>query len=375
MNASNRDYMPPWLSALGVKSGDYFIDSKPRARRAMKSKFFSPAARIHICLGLATMGFQQELAVRMEAGKRVPLTPADVCTATGIGRKHFRRHMAELEAYGLAECRGSTKGRVEMYSWALPRDVDQDKIVTARGDNLQIVCEDGGPIPEALLSTLKHFRIRSGFVAARGDIAELERLAQAAKEAELSLRACHDRLRAQSLHIRKKETEKNIERNTAAASSLLVEEPLPLPPPPPQKPPEPAAPSPESPPQPVALGSTLVNETEQVLACLSQFGQADRHAARQMLAKCRQLAPDATVETICHFILMKGPAALHARTPIGLLLTAVPPCFEGDWRALLELPRPRAPEDPKTRRDRQEYEQQLDLMNRMQRIKGKGQSG
>jgi hypothetical protein len=216
MSAPNGEYVPSWLSALGVKSGEYFIDSKPRARRAMKSEFFSPAARIHICLGLATMGFQQELAVKMEAGKRVPLTPADVCRQTGISRQHFRRHMAELEAYGLAECRGSAKGRIAMYSWALPREVQKEKIVTARGDNLEVVCEDGEPVSESLLPILKHFRIRLGdgkIVIARGDIAELERLAQVTKEGELSLRAFAEGLRARQPLIRKKETAINIERN------------------------------------------------------------------------------------------------------------------------------------------------------------------
>jgi hypothetical protein len=63
-----------------------------------------------------------------------------------------------LEACGLAECRGSTKGQVELYSWAIPRLVDKNRIVTARGDNSQIVCEDGEPVPDSLVSILRHFR-------------------------------------------------------------------------------------------------------------------------------------------------------------------------------------------------------------------------
>jgi hypothetical protein len=227
MNALHGGNMPPWLSALGVKSGEYFVDSKPRARRAMRSEFFSPAARIHICLGLATMGFQQELAVKMECGKRVPLTPADVCEATGIDRKHFRRYMDELEAYGLAECRGSTKNRVELYSWALPRELNKENIVTARGDNSSvsaITCTDGGPVSEALISTLRRLKIQAGFVAARGDIAEAERLAWVAKEAELSLRAHVERLRATGAPIRKKETEINIEINDERAYARQAQE-------------------------------------------------------------------------------------------------------------------------------------------------------
>ena len=370
MSAANGEKVPPWLSALGVKSGEYFLDSKPRARRAMKSEFFSPAARIHICLGLATMGYQQELAVTMEAGKRIPLTPAHVCALTGIRREHFRRHMKELEALGLAECRGSTKGHIQLYSWALPRKPNRETIITARGDNLQIVCEDGGPVPELLLSTLKHLRIRSGFIAARGDIVEMHRFAQVAKEAELSLRTCVNGHRARSPYIRKKETERNIERNSSSASSAPVEAAPPLPPSPCNpEPPRTAVPAPESLPQPVALGPTHASETEQVLACLGQFGHPDPDAARQMLAKCRQFAPGADVDAICYFIQLKGPQAVDARNPMGLLLTAVPVCFEGDWRTLPPRPRLHAAEDPKTRRDRQEYEHQLDLMNAMERAK------
>src|SRR5260370_33269495 len=114
----------PWLVKLGVKSGGYFIDSKARAKRAMVSKAFSPAARIHICLGLATMGFQQELAVKMKDGIRVLLTPADICAATRIRRQNFRRHMTELEDYGLAECKGSTKAAVEISGVAITRSID-----------------------------------------------------------------------------------------------------------------------------------------------------------------------------------------------------------------------------------------------------------
>jgi len=52
-----RGKVPPWLAQLGVKAGGYFTDSKPRAKRAMTSSGFSPATRIHIYLGLATMGY------------------------------------------------------------------------------------------------------------------------------------------------------------------------------------------------------------------------------------------------------------------------------------------------------------------------------
>ncbi|HEU0142930.1 MAG TPA: hypothetical protein VFQ79_24635 [Bryobacteraceae bacterium] len=193
MSTGTNNKVPGWLAQLGVREGEYFVDSKPRARRAMKSQAFSPAARIHICLGLHTMAFRQELAVKVEGGKSVPLTPQDICAETGIRREHFRRHMTELEGYGLADCKGSTKGRVEIYAWAVPRNVDVKKIVTARGDNFEWCPADLRPL-------LKHYRIRfsEDFVIARGDILELERLARVTMEAELSLRAYAKGLRAQA---------------------------------------------------------------------------------------------------------------------------------------------------------------------------------
>jgi hypothetical protein len=63
----------------------------------MQSKCFAPAARVHICLGLHTMGYQQELAVTMEAGKRIPLTPTQVAAETGLKKQNVRPAMLELQ--------------------------------------------------------------------------------------------------------------------------------------------------------------------------------------------------------------------------------------------------------------------------------------
>lgn len=99
---------------------DYFIVSKARARTAMKSSFLSPAGRMYLCLSLATRR-GSDLAVKVKGSEVVPLTPGDVCQAIGIHRSHFRRYFAQIEAAGLAECRGKSKGHVEIYSWAAPR--------------------------------------------------------------------------------------------------------------------------------------------------------------------------------------------------------------------------------------------------------------
>src|SRR5207245_1612654 len=118
-----------------------------------------------------------------------------------------------------------------------------------------------------------------------------------------------------SAAIRKKDSsERKEERTAAAAEKGTGIPPSPeSPPPPPRTPPstdpEPA-PAPQAPPEPAAaIGPTLEQETEQVTACLSQYGPADHGAGRQMLTKCRQHAPDAPAAAICTFIERKGPEA------------------------------------------------------------------
>ena len=187
----------------------------------MQSKSMAPVARMFICLGLATMGFQQELAVTMKNGKRVLLRPVDVCTQIGIRREHFRRYMAELESLGLAECRGAKKGEIEIYAWAVPRSIDPTKIKAVPVDNPEIVCEDGQPISNTIFSTLKHLRIPAGFIASRKDFDHLERLVQETKAAELSLRKQVECLRGKRPYKRRKETAINIERNDEPVAAEL----------------------------------------------------------------------------------------------------------------------------------------------------------
>jgi hypothetical protein len=197
---NSNDRVPVWMVPLGIKEGEWFIDSKARAKRAMTSKCFSPAARLHIWLGLATMGFQTQLATKMETGRRVPATPKDACAAVGIRREHFHKHFKELESMGLAECRGSTKGRVELYGWALPRPVDVKKIVTET-----VTIFDG--CPSDLAPLLKRYRVSfpPGFVTDSVTISELQRLAQVTFEAESSLRKYADCLRG-GLRLNKEES-------------------------------------------------------------------------------------------------------------------------------------------------------------------------
>jgi len=151
----------------------------------MKNPCFSGPARIHICLCLHSAQFQQELAVKLEAGKKVPLQPSDVCAMTGVSKKHFRQYMNCLEASGLAKCEGLTKGRVLLYCYAVPRPPVIPEMVPRDGTIFESLS------PE-IVSLLKHYRIKVSpeMVTRDGTIEKLQRLAEAYKEIGLSLREC-----------------------------------------------------------------------------------------------------------------------------------------------------------------------------------------
>jgi DNA-binding MarR family transcriptional regulator len=112
---------------LPIPAREYYFNTKDRIRRMMQNSLSSEARQVYACLELATMGFQQELAVVMERGQRRPVSPDDISVQTALSRQHVRRALAELEDEGLAERRadddgGLRKGHVEIYSWAVPRE-------------------------------------------------------------------------------------------------------------------------------------------------------------------------------------------------------------------------------------------------------------
>jgi hypothetical protein len=71
----------------------------------------------------------------------------------------------------------------------------------------------------------------------------------------------------------------------------------------------------------------------EVLAALNEYGTGDEDAALRLINLCQHHAPDATAADVCRFIHARGRKARRAENPIGFLLTAVPKCFVGEWRA------------------------------------------
>jgi hypothetical protein len=82
-----------------------------------------------------------------------------------------------------------------------------------------------------------------------------------------------------------------------------------------------------------SLEQTSSEQTTLVHILRSALGQADDAAAHRLLHQCRKRAPDATWQEIEYFLLQKLQllkGMQNVRNPVGLLLTIVPSCFEGE---------------------------------------------
>jgi DNA-binding transcriptional ArsR family regulator len=172
-----------------VPDGQYYFNPKARVRRMMLNSLSSEARRGYACLELATMGFQQELAVvAIGKDKTRPMTPSDIVEQTGLSKQHVRRALAELEAEGLAERRaadGGTalqKGQVRIYSWAVPRTAGSKNGSRARLPFPDWFPKSWEPL-KPFITRLK-LQISIDEVAARDYLSEGEEAARAYQKAE-----------------------------------------------------------------------------------------------------------------------------------------------------------------------------------------------
>ena len=188
---------------------------------------------MHACLELATMAFKHEKAVKMTRQGLVPLTPADLAEQTGLSKQHVRRALAELEALGLAERRGVNggplhKGRVEIYSWAVPREPKEEN-----GSHARLPFPSWVPLDSwaSLLSLANRLRIEipQEIGSARDSLLpEGEEIARRLQEDEMVARAFLERVRAQGAHNKDEITERTIEKEPPPTSPpVLVPEPEP----------------------------------------------------------------------------------------------------------------------------------------------------
>lgn len=79
--------------------------------------------------------------------------------------------------------------------------------------------------------------------------------------------------------------------------------------------------------------SSSVPPAELARACREVLPRIDDDAVRTLWMECRKQAPDCTAEEVADTFQMKAAQVLKGRgvrNPVGLLLAAVPKCFEGD---------------------------------------------
>ena len=209
---------------IEVPAGEYYFNTKARARRMMLNSLSADARRVYACLELATMGYQQELAVTLERGRQRPLTPADVSDQTGLSRQHVRAGLRELETAGLAERRAQDgghlrKGQVLLYCWATPRRPGEKNCSRAQLQFPQWFPEEWEPLKQ--LITRRKLLISLDEESARRYISEGVEVARRYKEAEIVAARFLESVCAPTPHIRRKEIERK------------------NPPPPPESPPKP----------------------------------------------------------------------------------------------------------------------------------------
>lgn len=198
--------------AIAIKPGDFYFNTKARCRRLMLNHLTSEARQVYAYLEISTMGFQQELAVTMHGGKMRSVTPSDIAAATGLSKQNVRRALAELEDEGLVERRSTDggplrNGKIEIYSWAVPRPPKEKKGSRARLPFPDWFPESWEPL-RPLINRLK-IRLSPDLGVARDYlIEEGERAARDYHEAEKVVCALLERVRAQS---------------DSAGASLLIE--------------------------------------------------------------------------------------------------------------------------------------------------------
>jgi hypothetical protein len=295
-----------------VPDGDYYFNTKARGRRMMANTLSSDARRVYACLELATMGFQQELAVTMERGEQRPLTPTDVLQLTGLSRQNVRRGFEELEDAGLAlrqapDGGALRKGNVLLYSWAVPREPKKEDCSRARLQLPDWFPDSWEPL-KPLISRYK-YSLTDDEVVARAYKEEIDAAARAYKEAEMVAVRALEKICARIQSARTssyRKNGKNIERTAAAVLPSVA--------------PPPAPPAPTSAP---------------IEALVAQELSLDDLAAQQLVAGCKDVEPSVTGAEIVELAREKIEQskeqirAGRITNPVGLLIKHVPTMCKG----------------------------------------------
>lgn len=237
--------VPPWLGALGVKRGGFYTTSKARTQRMMREGITSEARQVYACLELATMGFQQELAVIREKDRTITLRSEHLCQQTGLSKQHVRRAIVELETAGLAERRSVDgkplgQGNIAIYSWAVPREGQTDRD-SAREPRAATFFANLSPHYSPLDSFAKTHKINppeaisdESLVAARG---YLDEALEAVAQAEIAKQVAIAKLKTAFAQATANKEERNIEKQESryvGKDAEPTDQPTPVPPPEPE---------------------------------------------------------------------------------------------------------------------------------------------
>ena len=116
----------PWFYAQGVKPGEWYRETKARTRAAVANPDWPEKQRVWASLSLHTMGFDGEIAVKMERGQKVPLRQADIAREVGIPLKSVHRCVVELEGEGWLSREtpavGPGETELQIRCYAVPRE-------------------------------------------------------------------------------------------------------------------------------------------------------------------------------------------------------------------------------------------------------------
>jgi DNA-binding transcriptional ArsR family regulator len=362
-----------------IEDGEWYMNTKARARRMMLNSLSPEARQIFACLELACMGFHQELAVKLRKGRKVPLRSFDIQEQTGLSRQNVRRGLAELEAAGLVERRADDagalrKGHVLIYCFAEPRHVEANFVVSARLQFPDWWPETWTPLTK--LFTRHKLFPSIDEESARDYKEEGDEVARSYQQAEIVALRFAERVCARRRSNKEERTERTFERNPSSSSGSEVDSRKDDDTPQPErvertpKAEPPSIPSPASDGQNTGIKTATANaggpsgqatataldpEVAEVISTAQWYGiPMDAPAAADLIAACRHEDPaGATVERIVHEVHQKAPAAKEpkVRLPVAHLRKSVLRMFIGGYREarLAEIEAP--PSNPPPPRD------------------------
>jgi len=96
------DATPDWLSALGLKQGEWQNIPKPQLRSVAANPSNPDHVRVWALGMMHSYGYRRDRAMILHRGAERPMRPHDLARMLGLSRQNVRRALARLEAEGLA---------------------------------------------------------------------------------------------------------------------------------------------------------------------------------------------------------------------------------------------------------------------------------